>query len=567
MGYIASQAQTAVVTSLGVTLVHSGAVCATQPTQDRGATVKLALRDYQLEALGALAEGWQDGGQRLAVVLPTGAGKTVIFANLADQWAHRGHRVLILVHRDELAQQTLAKLRATNDALSVGMVKAEHNDVGAQVIVASIQTVQRDHRLRQLGRFALIVCDEAHRSASDGWLKVLQALGAFDSASGVKVAGFTATMSRADKRGLGDVWERVVYSRGIRYFIDRGFLVRPSGLAVGVPDLSGAKRTAGDYNEAELGVRMSTETMRSAIVQGYLEHAFDRQGVLFAPTVDAAQFFAEGLRAAGIATEGVYGTTPLPERAVIYDRLRRGDVQVLTTCTALAEGWDEPQVSCAVLARPTLHAGLYIQQIGRVLRPWPGKSSALVLDAAGASAKHSLEALIELHETPPPVDKTDDELLEELDEQAERMPAWRYTGPTEFVDIDLWAGTGARWLTTTGGVLFVSVGKELVFLLPQGSTWSVGRCSQYSLVGGGWLKEGLSADQALAWASEWAVQQDPSLAGAKAPWRRKQPPSEAQRNYAASLGIDVTGRTKAEVSDMISVRIASTTLRTIGNGQ
>lgn len=528
----------------------------------------LQLREYQHEAIAALHKGWKDGLDRAAVVLPTGSGKTVIFSHLAKLWAANGHRVLILVHRDELASQTLDKLRTTDPSLSVGLVKAERNDVGAQVVVASIQTVQRDRRLEQLGAFALVVCDEAHLAVSDGWLKVLRALRCFDGATGPRTAGFTATMSRADKRGLGDVWEEVVYSRGIRYFIERGYLVRPIGKTVAAVDLRGTKTTGGDYNEAELGVKMATETIRASIVRGYCELASDRQGVLFAPTVDAAEYFAEGLRANGIPAEGVYGITPLPLRAAIYERVRRGETQVLTTCTALAVGWDEPRVSCAVLARPTLHAGLYIQQIGRALRPWPGKRDALILDAAGAATKHSLEALIELHETPPPVDKTDDEQLDDMDEPGGDVDiAAKYRGRTEFVDVDLWAGTGARWLSTHGGVLFLNVGRSLVFILPQGSTWSVGQCSRDTLFGGRWLIEGLSSEQALAWASQYATDADPTLAGAKASWRKSQPPSQAQLSFAATLGIDGAQLNKAQLSDAISVSVASATLRSIGNGR
>lgn len=525
---------------------------------------QLKLRDYQAEAIDALMHSWQDK-QRLAVVLPTGAGKTVIFAHLAhEHWALERKRTLILVHRDELVNQTVDKLCTIDDEVSVGVVKAERNEIHAPIVVASIQTVSQMKRLRQLSNFQLIICDEAHRSASDSWINVLRALGGFDT-DGPRVAGFTATLSRADNRGLGDVWEDVAFARGIKWFIEHGHLTPVVGKAVTTDvELDKIKQTAGDYNERELGVRMATDTVRDAIVRSYTEYAKDRLGVVFAPTVDAAEFFAEGLNAVGIWAEGIYGITPLDERAAIYERYQRGDTQVLTSCTALAEGWDAPWASCAVLARPTMHAGLYIQQIGRVLRPWPGKTDALVLDVSGASERHNLQALIELNETREaearvPADDEDDE------ETGDSWSIFDYRGPVAFRDIDLFAGTDAQWLTTFGGVLFVPLHDRLVFLAQRGESWSVGICPKNTMRGGRWLREGLSAEQALAWGGQYAVNLDPTIASRKASWRRGRP-SEKQTELAIKLGIDPAGLNKAKLSDAITITLASRTLQRIGNG-
>lgn len=530
----------------------------------------MKLRDYQSEAIEALYKGWADGGRRLAVVLPTGVGKTVIMTTIAADAAHHGRRALILVHRDELAQQTLDKLRQmVRPGVTVGLVKAEHDEHAADIVVASIQTVQRLPRLERIwseaGPLSVVIADEIHRSASQSWVSVFEALGCLpgDQQGAPLLCGFTATLSRADARGLGDIWERVVYTRGIKWFIEHGHLVEPRGKTV-VTDLNltEVKKTGGDYNEHELGIRMADETIREAIISAYREHADGRLGVLFAPTVASAEFFAEGLSDAGLRTEGVYGTTPLSQRAEIYARYRAGETRVLTSCTALAEGWDAPWASCAVLARPTLHAGLYIQQVGRVLRPWPGKKDAIILDVAGAAQRHSLHALIELNETiPQDVNLT--EVKEVDEEEIKDLEATRYRGPVAFADVDLFAGTGAKWLTTTGGVLFIPTSDKLVFLHPQPDGWAIGVCPKTHLHGGSWVAQGLSPEEALAEASEYAIMRDPTIASIHAPWRKRGKPSDKQIDFARNLGIDSQGMGKAELSDAITMRLASRTLRTL----
>lgn len=517
-------------------------------------SVGLALRDYQQEALDALDESWEGEEQRVAVVLPTGVGKTVIMSALAH--THRRNRALILVHRDELIQQTVNKLKKWDPTLSVGIVRAKQNEGGAAVVVASIQTVSRPQRLAQIGKFGLIIVDECHRSASESYKFVLHELGAFVP-WGPKVAGFTATMSRGDRLGLGDVWESVAYTRGIGWFIEHRYLVRPVGKAVVTDiDLESVKITAGDYNERALGVVMADDTVLDAIVHSYREHAGDRQGVVFAPTVASAEFFAEGLAAAGFPTLGVYGETPTAERRARHDRYRRGELQILTTCTALAEGWDAPWCSAAVLARPTLHQGLFIQQVGRVLRPWPGKTDAVVLDVAGATRRHNLHALIELGETPPPTlpaDWGEDEI--EPEERGEGFR--RVVGAHGFEDVDLFAGTEACWKKTNRGVLFVSTSHSLYFLAADAGEWRVGRAPKKAGQRVEWLRTGCSAEEALAWGGQLAVEEDPIVASGKSLWRSNHKPTEKAMAYARSQGVNPTGMTAGRLSDAIDVAKAN----------
>ena len=357
--------------------------------QEHTVTAQLALRPYQTEAIAALEDGWAAGLQRVAVVLPTGLGKTVVFAHLIHQALAAGHRPLVLVHREELADQAADKIRSVAPDVSVGIVKAERDELDRDVIVASVQTLSRPNRRGRYlgataGRRRLIVVDECHHAAARTWIQLLEALGGF-TPGGAKVAGFTATMTREDSRKLGDIWERVVYERDILFGIGNGFLTDVRGKAVTVDgfDLGTVARSRGDYQDGALGEALEASGAGEVIAKAYTEHAADRAGVLFTPTVATAYSFAEDLNAAGIVTETITGTTSSEDRKLIYKRYRTGDVQVLSNCMVLTEGWDAPWCSTAVIARPTSSAGLYVQMVGRVLRPYPGKTDALVLDVVG----------------------------------------------------------------------------------------------------------------------------------------------------------------------------------------
>lgn len=517
----------------------------------------LQPRDYQVEALDALDQEWADGTQRTAIVLPTGSGKTVIFAHLARE--RQRNRVLIIVDLEELIGQTVDKLRRVDRTLSVGVVRGNQNEGSAAVVVASIQTLRRPNRLAQIGQFGTIVVDECHMAVSDSYITVLQHLGAWVP-WGPKVVGFTATMSRGDTRGLGDVWENVCFTRGIKYFIDRGHLVPPVAKQV-ITDLDESlakvKQTGGDYNKHALGIIMTDDDILRSITDAYREHASDRQGVIFAPTVESAEYFAAGLTAAGFPAEGIFGSTPKAERKERHIRFRAGDTQIVASCTALAKGWDAPWCSAAVLARPSLHQGIFIQQIGRVLRPWPGKTDAMVIDVAGATRRHNLHALIELNETPEPKDSEPWDIDEDEPEEPGDGPPKRYQQAVGFEDVDLFAGTEARWKRTSRGVLFVSTKASLYFLAADGETWRVGKTPAR----GGrveWLRTDCPAEEALTWAGQLAVEEDPTVASNKAPWRgRPGPPSPKMLDYAQSLGIPTQGINKNALSDAIDITLAN----------
>src|SRR5690554_2883612 len=356
----------------------------------------LDLRPYQASAIEAITTADREGVRRPLVVHPTGTGKTVTFSHLIARRASIG-RALVLVHRDELAQQTVAKIGMVAPELTTGVVKAERNEVDRDVVVASVQTIHRDNRLAALlaaGPVETVVVDEAHHAPAPTWTKVLTGLGSF-SPYGPLTVGFTATPER-DGKSLG-VWEKVVSYKSIREMIFHGYLCPITGQTVQTSmDLGKVRKTRGDYADGSLGDELENSGAIEEIADAYVKYAADRKGVAFTPTVETAAHLAAALCDRGIPAEMVSGGTPVEDRRAILGRLKSGQTQVVTNCAVLTEGFDEPSISCVVVARPTKFHGLYVQMVGRGIRLYPGKKDLLVLDVTGASERHDLVAVVDL---------------------------------------------------------------------------------------------------------------------------------------------------------------------------
>jgi superfamily II DNA or RNA helicase len=356
----------------------------------------LELRDYQERALTNIDQAEREGVRRPLVVHPTGTGKTVTFGAAVDRRRDKG-RSLIMVHRDELASQTIQKLGWQAPELSTGLVKAEANEVGADVVVASVQTGHRDARLAQLlesqekyGPFGTIIVDEAHHAPAPSWTKMLTGLGAFNP-YGPLAVGFTATPERDNGKTLG-VWEKVVDYMSIREAIYEGHLVPilPAVVVETEMDMTHVRKTGGDYSDGDLGREIEESGAIAQMADAVVQHAADRKGVAFLPTIRTSELLAEALRARGIRAEHVDGTTETGERRAILARLKTGETQWVTNCAVLTEGFDEPSISCVLVGRPTRFHGLYVQMVGRGTRLAPGKRDLLVIDIVGASQRHEL---------------------------------------------------------------------------------------------------------------------------------------------------------------------------------
>lgn len=541
---------------------------------------ELKLRDYQRDAIDAVFEAWADGMRRPAIVLPTGAGKTVVFSALIKQFREtaaggprtdRDRRVMVLVHRDELADQAMAKIHAVAPHLTVGKVKAEARQVHADVMVCSVQTLARGKAIRQIraeeqthGKVGLIITDECHHAAAPSYGKVYEA---FPDALQL---GVTATMARGDRLGLGDVWEEVVYSRSVLWMMSKGYLspVRAVQVQLAQLDTSSVKRSGGDFQAGDLGRAMLEAEADKAIPRAYKAHADGRPGIVFTPTVATAVAVAEEMNAAGIVTAVISGETPKEERHRIYDDFRHGRVQVLSNCMVLTEGFDAPWAEVAVIARPTQSAPLYIQMVGRVLRTFPGKADALVIDLVGASS-NKLRTLVDLDPTVPLKEVKADETLEEAvlreleeDESAE-APAGLTAFDLKHKDVELFASSSTAWLTTKAGIPFVPAGDVTVFLfksLKDPSLMDVVTLEKHAPRPVRHpVHQGLDMGTAMAWAEVVAEDVGAFSVAKSARWRKSKP-SEGQTGVLDRFGVDSSKMTRGQASDAISVEFASMAL-------
>ncbi|MGH3500723.1 MAG: DEAD/DEAH box helicase [Nocardioidaceae bacterium] len=357
------------------------------------------LRPYQVEAIEAIEKAEARGVRRPLVVLPTAAGKTVIFSALIGA---RPGRSLVLVHREELVTQTVEKINLIAPDLHVGVVKADRDEYDAQVVVASVQTAYRDNRLSRLSGFGTVVCDEAHHASAPSWRKILDHLHCLcdptdnsGCAEQPLTVGFTATPERDGSR-LG-VWDEPVYYKPIREMIYHDYLAPITGQVVSTSaNLSGIRLSHGDLVESDMGAEMERSGALDEIADAYRDYAGDRKGIAYTPTVSTAHELARQLCVRGIPAEAVDAATPRVVRRETLARLKTGETQVVTNCAVLTEGFDEPSVSCIVVARPTRFHGLYIQMVGRGTRKHPGKENLLVLDVTGASQRHDLVAVVDL---------------------------------------------------------------------------------------------------------------------------------------------------------------------------
>jgi ATP-dependent helicase IRC3 len=346
------------------------------------------LRPYQQSAIDAVLEARRAGVRRQLVCLPTGAGKTVVFAELA-RLARR--QVLVLAHREELLGQAKAKLESVMPGAGVIALErgSERAADAAKVVVCSIRSLHEARLARVLaGRdFGLVIYDECHHAAATDNRRVLEQLGAFDPAWAGTLLGFTATTERGDGQGLDGIFERIVYFRTLPELIEDGFLARLSGFRVSTSaDLTRLGSSGADFNEEELEQAVDIEERNALVARSIQELARDRRTIAFCVTIRHAKNLSHALNQLGVPAGIVHGAMPSEMRQQALADFRAGRTQVLTNVAVLTEGFDDPGVSCIAMARPTRSAGLYAQCIGRGTRLFPGKKNCLILDFVDLSA-------------------------------------------------------------------------------------------------------------------------------------------------------------------------------------
>lgn len=342
------------------------------------------LRPYQQEAKDAIFEQWKAGNKKTLLVLPTGCGKTIVFAKVTEECVRQGKRVLILAHRGELLEQASDKIKKAT-GLGCAVEKAEESSLNSwyRVTVGSVQTLMRDKRLAQFtpDHFDTIIVDEAHHCISDSYQKVLQYFSEAD------VLGVTATPDRGDMRNLGSYFESLAYEYTLPKAIKSGYLTPIKALTLPLKiDMSGVGTQAGDYKASDLDTALDPYLWQ--IADEMAEHCKDRKTVVFLPLVKTSQKFRDILNERGFRAAEVNGSSE--DRAEILADFDAGKYNVLCNSMLLTEGWDCPAVDCVVILRPTKVRSLYCQMVGRGTRLAPGKDHLLLLDFLWHTEKHEL---------------------------------------------------------------------------------------------------------------------------------------------------------------------------------
>lgn len=327
---------------------------------------------------------FMQGHRSVLYVLPTGGGKTVIFCYIAEQAAQKGNRICILVHRQELVDQTSASLKAL--AVPHGIIAAGvEQDLTHSVQVASVQTlVRRLHRIPP-DFFQLLIVDEAHHAVAGSWSTVINAY------PQAKVLGVTATPERLDGRGLKDKFTAMVVGPQMAELRDSGYLAPakvfapPNNL-----DLSAMTRRMGDFNPVDAEEQTTRARFVGDAVAHYKRHIFPGTAIAFCCTVRHCQVMADAFQDAGIKAVALDGSMAKAERRELIAKLGTGEVEVITSCQIISEGTDVPSVAGCLLLRPTDSLSMYLQQVGRCLRPAPGKEAAIILDHVGNVVRHGL---------------------------------------------------------------------------------------------------------------------------------------------------------------------------------
>jgi ATP-dependent helicase IRC3 len=359
----------------------------------------IQLRPYQQECLEAIEHGRKTGVRSGLIVLPTGCGKTTVFAELISRMSGEpDFEALILAHREELLSQGANRIAEQNPSLIIsteaGSSRAVH---GADVVVAGVQTIGRPNtdRLSWL-RPQLIVTDEAHHAAADTYVTVYRRFGVWEPDVNVFHLGVTATPHRLDNKPLHGseqaIFDEVLFKYTLRDAIRdkwlcdlRGYRTMAEGL-----DLSGVKKTAGDYNQGQLQEKMNTDPVNEHAFKSWADVARDRQTIVFCTGVQHARDMAEVFRSRGIAAASIDGGMRQDDRARILRQFKSREIQVLTNVDIATEGFDYPALDCVLLLRPTQSWALYTQMVGRGTRLSPGKTDCIIIDVVGNTDRHNL---------------------------------------------------------------------------------------------------------------------------------------------------------------------------------
>lgn len=344
----------------------------------------MELRPYQQEAMEKIFEEWNGEHDKTLLVLPTGCGKTIVFAKVTEECVRIGGRVLILAHRGELLDQASDKLFKVT-GLHCAVEKAEESCEGSwyRVVVGSVQTLMREKRLARFSPdyFDYIIIDEAHHALSESYQKIIKYF------SEAKLLGVTATPDRGDMKNLGQVFESLAYEYTLPQAIKDHYLSKIKAVTIPLKlDLSTVGTQAGDFKANDIDSALDPYLYQ--IADEMLKYCTNRKTVVFLPLVKTSQKFSGILNQKGFRSAEVNGESK--DRAEILADFDSGKYNVLCNSMLLTEGWDCPSVDCIIVLRPTKVRSLYCQMVGRGTRLCEGKEELLLLDFLWHTERHEL---------------------------------------------------------------------------------------------------------------------------------------------------------------------------------
>lgn len=341
----------------------------------------LTLRPYQQEIIDQCRNLMASGQRRILITAPTGSGKTALTAEMLARAAKKNKRSFFNVHRRELIKQSIGAFDKAE--IPVGVIASSFPFHKQHAVhIASVQTLGR--RLQKLHHPDLIVWDECHHIAAGTWDKI------FKHYNNSFHVGLTATPERLDGKGLDKHFDVMILGPDVPWLIENKYLSDYKLFAPSTVDTSNIKKSMGDFNKTQLDELMDRPTITGSAVNEYLKQAKGKRAVVFCVSIKHSQHVMNEFLRRGISCEHVDGTTPTNERDARIERFRTGETKVLTNVDLFGEGFDLPAIEAVILLRPTQSLSLYLQQVGRGLRTYPGKTTAIILDHVGNVRRHGL---------------------------------------------------------------------------------------------------------------------------------------------------------------------------------
>lgn len=446
----------------------------------------MQLRPYQQRCLASSKTALERGVNRQLAVLATGLGKTAIAASIRT---HHGFtkKVMMLVHMDQLAQQAAKAMLQWNPGAFVGIEKAgQYAQPMDNFVIASVPTLGRkgSDRIKSIdpSEYSAIIQDEAHIGLADSFKRVYDHFGLLQSNPDAPLFfGITATPNRSDGQGLRDLFDEIVFDMGIREGIASGYLCDIQAMRVyGDADLSNVGTRCGELIEKDLATAVNTPERNATIVREWARNASGRRTIIFTANVQHALDIAEAFCAHGVQAKAVWGEDP--ERYTKIEEHKAGSYRIICCAQLLGIGYDDPQVSCIVLAAPRKSYVRFAQEVGRGTRIADGKDCLLVLDVCDTASKHDLCTVSSLLGLPKNLDlkgerytKANEQLeriandfptaniqdlknLSELDSIAQHIELFKTSYPPEVSRL-----TELAW-TKQGDAYAITVGRERVTL-------------------------------------------------------------------------------------------------------